>query len=561
MKKLKILLIDDDEEDYLIIRHYLLQGSYYRYDITWLANYSDALQALTENKHHIALLDYRLGRENGIVLLREAIAKGCDLPLIVLTGQGNEQVDQAALDAGAMDYMIKGKFDTASLERVLRYAISRKKSENELKQLSAQHKQLAEYDGLTGLANRRSFDKLLPQIIERNQRNNLSMALLFLDLNGFKQVNDEYGHDAGDEILRQVAARLEKALRRTDFIFRFAGDEFVVVVEGELNTEKLIRVSQKIITAIEQIFSIGKHRIKMGASVGIATSQRCGSEPKVLLKCADTAMYAAKQSTEQRFQFFTDDLNETAKQQFGDKDFLQQILSDGQLLLRYQPIMAVANETIIGIEASCYAMTHDGREIDSKALIAIASSCGLLAKLSHIFLQQAYMQSMPHLENTSLFLALDMGDVLWQQGELLAWTRELLQHSTLTAAQLQLECSESALMIDPERSTLLLREFESLGVHVVLDNMGMGHLVLGWLPLLSLFGIKIAANFMQDIDQKNSALVQAMLDLGRHLDYQVTILGIDSQQQYDFAKQCGAFAVQGCYSGEAVAIDDLTIYP
>ncbi len=556
---LNVLLIDDDAEDYLIIKHYLAQGSHYQYNVTWLNDYDQGLLALLSNAYDVCFLDYRLTQDSGITLLREAIINGCDLPLIMCTGQGSDEVDQDALQAGAMDYLVKSALDTTVLERTVRYAIARKQNERELKQLNAQHQYLAEYDGLTGLANRRYFDKMLLQIVERNRRNQLHVALLFLDLDSFKQINDRYGHSAGDELLRQVATRLQKTLRRTDFIFRLGGDEFVVVIEGTLNPEKITVVANKIIATLSQDFSLGNYSVNINVSIGIAVSFDGTHDTSTLIKSADIAMYAAKKNALQRFVFFSAELDDNVLSG-NKKSLLQQTLVLEQISLHYHCQMSLNTQTITAIEASAHRIDNAGSVLTTQGLFMLAENVGLISKFSYWLLRQALRQCHLLLRNHPIVLHVDIADSVWQQGDILVWLPELIAEFALRPGQLQLECHEEALMRDPAHSLWLLHELNNLGVGTAIDQVGLGRTVLRWLPLLPVRGLKLAATLLHETppSAKPLALAKGLLALANQLGYPVTLLGVDTPTLYAFAQQHHASAIQGDYCGHDLSLDALT---
>lgn len=300
---IKLLLIDDDEDEFYIIQHLLQDAKEAVYTIKWFSNYNDGLLAILSQQYDVALIDYRLGGSDGISLIAEAVEKGCEMPLVLLTGQGNTKIDMASMEAGADAYLVKDEFNIELFEPTIRYALNHKYSENRLKETKEYHKKIAEYDVTTSLGNRNLFNSALVSALKNIKHKNELVALLFLDLDKFKQVNDSLGHEMGDSLLQQVALRFKKAVRETDKIFRFGGDEFVMILEGNFNVQRLSKIAQNIIDDLSEPFHLNGKPIFVSVSIGIATSSNCKDDPTVLIKSSDSAMYLAKKKGGGKYQF------------------------------------------------------------------------------------------------------------------------------------------------------------------------------------------------------------------------------------------------------------------
>ncbi len=220
----RVLLVEDDEDDYLLSRDLLAEGYGSRFSLLWSPSWSEGLVQLTEGQHDVALLDYNLGGRTGIELLREASARGCRIPVIMLTGQSDRETDLEAMHAGAADYLVKGRVTSDILERTIRYARERHRLLDEIRSLSL-------IDELTGLSNRRAFFTLADQRLQLLERRSALCLLVFADVDGLKWVNDELGHEAGDRLLLEATRVLRSTFRRTDLVARLGGDEFVILAD------------------------------------------------------------------------------------------------------------------------------------------------------------------------------------------------------------------------------------------------------------------------------------------------------------------------------------------
>ena len=497
--------------------------------------------------YDLALIDCYLHHGDGVTLIQEAVGQGCEMPLIIFTGQDNRELDQAALEAGAVDYLIKGDFNTDGLERAIRYALAHKQAENELKHLNQQHQRLAERDALTGLANRHYFDTIFPQVLERAKRNEISVALMFLDLDGFKTINDTYGHDVGDTLLQQASARLTETLRRTDYIFRFGGDEFTVIIEGNLDPRRVATVARKITFAFEQAFTIHQLQIVCGVSVGIATSFRCGMDTKTLIKCADQAMYAAKRSETLTYQFFTPELNQVTCQSLLHDELIRDLLRQEQISIHYEPIVALETMQVVGLEVVPYAMDKQGTKISYMDLTQFAQVAGLSEELGERIYRQVVTDCQDFLHQSTLKLVLPLPDLFFQRAELFTHVLSLVSDLSLAKQPLHFACSQAALMLDPDYSIEQLRIAKDAHCVCLLNDCGAQDIVLRYLPMLSLAGWRLAPDLVDALPQSTimEAIVKSILDMGRHLQQVVYMPAIANAAQKDWACAHGVTMGQG----------------
>ncbi|RPI32447.1 MAG: diguanylate cyclase [Chloroflexota bacterium] len=298
-KRLHILLVDDDEDEFILTRDLLTDRSYLSndteqvgFELDWVGTYEAALDSFRNRRHDIYLVDYQLGIHDGLELLREAIGLGCKSPIIILTGQGNYDVDIAAMRAGAADYLVKGQIDPQLLERSIRYAVERTQLLNALNERATR-------DDLTGLYNRREMNYRLDEEITRSKRFGHPLSLVLMDVDHFKHVNDAYGHQVGDEVLRRVAKLLIITVRSIDQAARYGGDEFMIVFP-ETSTDQAAQVAERLRLLISaQPFYIlqdnGRQlRIPLSSSIGIASLPDDAKNRDQLIELADRALYNAK---------------------------------------------------------------------------------------------------------------------------------------------------------------------------------------------------------------------------------------------------------------------------
>jgi diguanylate cyclase (GGDEF)-like protein len=291
-----VLLVDDNLADAIATADMLGQGSIGRFTVTRVTTYAEAAKRLAGTCYDAVLLDLILPDLQGLEAVKAVLAIAPDVPLVVLSGLDDERLALEAVLQGAQDYLIKGQGGAALLRRAVRHAIERKRVERELNQL-------ARFDALTGLPNRLLFQDRLAQAVQRIDRCDQVVALIFIDLDGFKAVNDRYGHATGDRLLKAVAGRLCRVVRRTDTVARLGGDEFTIILEGLRHADDAARVAEQALVSLRQPFELGGVVINLGASLGVAIASQASEVPDVLTDRADAAMYRAKAQGGTGYQF------------------------------------------------------------------------------------------------------------------------------------------------------------------------------------------------------------------------------------------------------------------
>lgn len=285
----RVLLIDDDRMQCMLTKAHFAKFRQEKYEVDWAETYEKGLRKLLSGEYTVCLLDYQLGERDGLALIREAIAAGCHVPIIFLTAETGENIDIQAMEAGALDYLIKGEINTQSLERSLRYALKLGETMEALRLL-------ATHDALTGLLNRREFDRILVEEHERAKRFGRSYAIVTLDLDHFKKVNDTYGHPAGDLVLKTVAKRIGQQLRSIDRFARIGGEEFAIVLT-EVDFVTASEVAKRIVEMVSRmpVQLENGTKLPITVSAGSASMPKNAADPAALVRISDKALYEAKQ--------------------------------------------------------------------------------------------------------------------------------------------------------------------------------------------------------------------------------------------------------------------------
>jgi len=289
LSPLRVLLVSSDPGDLQLVSGLLQRGRVGHFLLEAIDSSDRALPRMVQNANDVCLLTHHLEPDSGLTLLEQAMAAGCDLPVVMISATPDYDLDRAAMQRGAADYLPREELNKVTLERTVRYAIRHKELQRELRQLAV-------LDPLTGLCNRRGFADRLQRGMARAERASSRLALMVLDLDGFKGVNDAMGHQAGDEVIRQVAKRLLEAVRKTDTVCRIGGDEFAIILEGVSTRDDATRVAEAVVNCLGEPIAVAGRHARVGGSVGLCLFPDDGGSADHLLQLADSAMYRAKRS-------------------------------------------------------------------------------------------------------------------------------------------------------------------------------------------------------------------------------------------------------------------------
>ncbi len=412
---------------------------------------------------------------------------------------------------------------------------------------------LAQYDPLTGLVNRSLFINQLHQAVARADRHAHPLALLFLDLDRFKQVNDSLGHEAGDALLRLAAQRLRCRLREEDTVARLGGDEFTILLEEVSVTRGVAVVAEKIIDALAEPFFIKGHEVHVGVSIGIALYPESSADAESLLKCADMAMYEAKAQGRSNFQFFTQTMQQQVMAQMDLEHRLRHALQRDEFSLHYQPQVDIGSGQITGLEALLRWKPQDHPPVPPDRFIPIAEETGLIVPIGEWVLRSACRQ-MRRWQDAGVLkrtasVSVNLSVRQLESKSLPLTIRRILLETGLPATCLELEVTESAVMRDPEAARQLLQEISQLGVSISLDDFGTGYSSLSHLKLLPLDVLKIDRSFVNDIgsDPNDEAIVRAIIALSQSLDLRVVAEGVETAAQLEFLKGLLCHSIQGFF--------------
>jgi diguanylate cyclase (GGDEF)-like protein/PAS domain S-box-containing protein len=392
------------------------------------------------------------------------------------------------------------------------------------KQFSERLEQLAHYDPLTHLPNRRLLADRVDHAIERTGRVNQDQhALLFLDLDHFKRINDTVGHTAGDRLLTIIAGRLQECVRGSDTVARLGGDEFAILLEDIANPLDAERVAEKILDAMAVPVKLENREWHIGASIGISLTPRDGEDMATLLKNADTAMYRAKEDGRRCFRFFDETMAERAAMQVARETALRTAVHTQAFELHYQPQIDLNTGSVVGVEALIRWRSSDGM-ISPLDFIPLAEETGLIVQIGRWALAKACLDIAGlHAAGRPIKLAVNISAVELKQPDFVEHTIMTLAQSGLPPASLELEITESTMMVDVHRIAMALDALAAMGISLSIDDFGTGYSSLAYLKQLPVDYLKIDRSFVHDVprDKEDSTIVRAILTMSRTLDLKV----------------------------------------
>jgi diguanylate cyclase (GGDEF)-like protein/PAS domain S-box-containing protein len=422
------------------------------------------------------------------------------------------------------------------------------------KQAEERINQLAHFDPLTGLPNRNLLADRIAQAIAHAHRNQDEIALMFLDLDHFKNVNDSLGHDPGDRLLKEVGVRLAGCLREGDTVGRYGGDEFVIVLPDIKEGQDADRVARKIMQQLAVPFVIDGHELHVGASIGISVYPRDGADAKTLMKSADTAMYHAKVAGRMHFRFFTPEMNVVVQERRALETSLRRALNEKQLVLHYQPQIDLASERIVSLEALVHWQHPELGLIEPSQFIAIAEETGLIGPIGEWGLKEACRQNKAWQDTglARLPVAVNLSARQFPCHDLVATVQNALAETQLEPQCLELELTEPALMHQAEETVATLNTLSAMGVQLAIDDFGMGYSSLSYLKRFAIDRLKIDRSFVRDIpnDPDAVAIARAIIAMAHGLGLKVTAQGVETRDQVAFLRAHGCDGAQGYYFGE-----------
>lgn len=506
----------------------------------------EALDLLKSCQPVCCLVDYQLPVDNGLDFLKaiRRLEHGDNIPVIIMTGEGDEKTAVEMMRNGAQDYLVKNDVTAASLRHSIHSAIHTCELQTKLRHL-------AHYDNLTGLLNRSLFMDRLQATISQSDRYQQACSLLYIDVDNFKQINDQYGHDAGDILLKAVADRIKHNCRATDSAARLGGDEFAILLT-HINKAETSLTAEKILKKVSEPVILGAQSIQVSLSIGVAHYPDTANSIHDLILQADEAMYRAKRTGKARYFQFTQE----QKKQWERRNYLEGILpkalENNELRLAYQPVFNAKNKSLHSLEV-LVRWPLDDYTVSATEVIELIERLGLFDAY-HVWMIDAALKQLHQwsLADPDLNLCLNLPANQCHSHLILECLRKAMSNYGIRPQQVELEITETTLMKHPELSTQLLKMMQKEGIGIAIDDFGSGYSSMSYLTTLPLNTLKIDQSFFIDInkDIRNRKVVEAVTALGHSLGLQIVAEGVETAEQYAIARDIGCDLIQGYYFGK-----------
>lgn len=539
---IRVLLVEDNPGDAQLIVELLEEVRSHAFSITLAPTLGAGISLLRSSDFEVTIVDLGLPDAFGESAIDRIRDEAPAMPVVVVSGSSDDDLAVRAMESNRVDeFLSKNHVDGRLIARALRYAIGRRRSAMQLSHM-------ANYDPLTGLVNRRLFEERLQRAVVRSGRTGSSVALLFIDLDKFKQVNDTYGHQCGDALLRVVGERLVPLVRESDTVARLGGDEFAILLEGLHEAEDAILVAAKIAEAMKEPIDLGESTTTVGCSIGIAVMPDHASDCRSLVQCADSAMYQAKRSGTP-YQCATHGIGERAEELHCDNRALRLALTRGEFRLHYQPIIDLEQNTIIGVEALARWMHPVHGPLQPSAFMDAIERSTLAEEFRTWTLETACRQA-ANWRSDNVFTGDMMINIGSKELSIPGLTQALakaLRENGLPAGSLVLEISEHICAQKIRANLPVLESLHALGVRISLDDFGMDESGFEILRAFEPDSLKIDRSFTEGVHLSgtDSAVVVSLIALARHMNITAVAEGIESWEQVDALLNYGTTVVQG----------------
>ena len=619
-----ILIVDDKEANVLLLER-MLRGAGYTSIASTTAPHA-VYELYRKNRYDLILLDLQMPGMDGFRVmecLKEIELDGY-LPVLVITAQPEHRL--RALQAGAKDFISKpfdlpevltrihnmlevrllhreSKRHNLVLEQTVRElreaesglhtteaALSKEKAAlddhvlqlrqanehlvvatieahtlaEEIEKAKVRMAHLAQHDALTDLPNRILLNDRLGQAIALARRQGKQLAVMFLDLDRFKHINDSLGHAVGDHLLQSVAKRLTAGVRSSDTVCRQGGDEFVILLADIEHAGDAALSAQKILAALTVPHRIDQRELHVTVSIGISIYPQDGQDADTLIKSADTAMYHAKEGGRNNYQFFEPDMNVQAVERHSIEGGLRRALERQEFMLHYQPKINLESGTISGVEALVRWQHPQRGLILPEQFVWIAEDCGLIVPIGAWVLREACRQAQTWQDAglPPIPVAVNISAVQFRHKDFLESLAGILKDTGLAPRYLELELTESVLMHDADFTTSVLKALKAMGVRLAIDDFGTGYSSLSYLTRFPIDSLKIDQSFLRDIthataDSDDAAIVAAVVSMGKSLHQRVIAEGVETREQLAFLQAQGCGEGQGFYFSRPVTAEEL----
>ncbi|MHB1189948.1 MAG: two-component system response regulator [Armatimonadota bacterium] len=558
---MRILIAEDD-----LVSRKLLEAmlTKWGYEVVVTCNGDEALKILQgSDPPRLAILDWMMPGTDGVEVCREVrnTVKEPYIYILMLTAKSRKQDSIEGLKAGADDYIVK-PFDANELK-------VRLNAGNRILNLQAQLfsareilRKQATCDPLTGLPNRLLFSDRLTYSLSQARRHENLVAVMFLDLDRFKLINDTLGHNTGDALLKEVAERLSRSLREVDTIARMGGDEFTIIATGLSSPKDAKRIAKSIIQSFSKGFHVDGHDLFITPSIGIRLYPLFGSDAETLVKNADTAMYRAKDQGRNGYHMYAEGSNKASVEQVTLESNLHQAVERGEFVLHYQPRLSIETGRTVGMEALVRWQHPKLGMISPMQFIPLAEESGLIEPIGELVLHSACAQNKAWQDMgfPPINIAVNVSARQFHRGNLHKTIHRILNETGLEPQYLGLEITESTLMQSPEAAIEILGELKAMGMTVSVDDFGTGYSSLSYLKRFPIEAVKIDRSFVREIttNSDDAAIAKAVIAMAHSMKLKAIAEGVETLEQLNLLRSLDCDEMQGYFISPPVPAAEFT---
>ena len=547
---MKVLIVDDDAVDRRVVRRTLGASGDSYHEVQEASSVAEGLELLDSNQFDVILLDCRMPEVDGIEMVTDMHARPDmgNTAVVMISASDDPALALQCIEAGAQDFISKNEITLAKLERAILHANKRFEIEQRMHMSYLEVKKMAEMDPLTGLSNRYHFEETLKVMIASNKREGSNVALLALDLDNFKHVNDTMGHEAGDSVLKQSVKRIRSCLRNNEGFARLGGDEFAIILGDITHVEDVNNISKRVLDSFKQPFNIQGKEFVCGVSIGVALCPVDSTDSQALLKCADIAMYRAKQDGKNGIRFYEPHYQIEFNQRFIIHNALTNVLENDSFRLFYQPIFCAKSNKLLGFEA---LIRWPEAEIfyTPDVFIPVAEQSKLIDGIGLWVIETAIAQlSTWHQQfDENLTLSINISPVQLQNDGLLNEFQRTLDVENVAANNIILEITETALIKDNDKVTHSLKRLSEHGFKIALDDFGMGFSSVAHLMDYPIDIVKLDKSMQatMQIKDKRMRVFEALALMLKTLDFIVVAEGVETENQVSLCQKFELDRLQG----------------
>jgi diguanylate cyclase (GGDEF)-like protein len=549
----RLLLVEDDPRDAVVIGEMLRAQWPGGLVLGHVDRVSDACRELVDHGATCVLVDLTFPDAQGLEALAQVHTAAPDAPIVVLAEDVDEELAVRAIRLGAQDFLVKSEINPAMLRRSVSYAIERKRAEARLT-----HQAL--HDPLTGLPNRALFLDRLGVALDRSRRTAASVAVLFLDVDNFKLINDSLGHDAGDQLLVALGHRLRALLRPMDSVARFGGDEFMLLFEDLASEREVVLIAERISRASGLPLTIDDHEVSITVSIGIAIVADPSMAPETLIRDADAAMYRAKELGRSRFELGDEATHRRAMKRLQLENELRLAVERSELRVHYQPKVELHNGAgVVGFEALVRWQHPERGLIDPGEFLPLAEETGLVLPIGAYVLEHALAQlKLWRAANPAMTMSVNLSLRQLEDTGVVSMVARAMRASGIDPAALCLEITESAVTAPIGIAARTLQALKEVGVTLAIDDFGTGYSSLTGLKHLPVDTIKIHESFVAGLgsDPEEAPIVAAVVELAHALGLNAVAEGVETETQLAQLPELGCDGAQGFLFGRPVPEDE-----